>query len=119
MKIEKVTVNYRVLLKVHKVFSLWLHSLNNVLTKLKFIYSEKAQIFAKSPQWIFLLTCVVTVKFLVEILQNFVAFSEYMSFSILNLDLDKLIRLCWFGTFFLYGTKVKIPSDIKPPLLPS
>ena len=30
------------------------------------------------------LSCVVTVKFMVEILQNFVAFSEYMNFRFMS-----------------------------------
>ena len=44
---------------------------------LKFIYSEKATKFSE----IFLLSYVVPVKSKVKISQNFVAFSEYMSFK--------------------------------------
>ena len=46
---------------------------------LKFIYSEKATKFCKI--FTLLLTTVHTVKSKVKILQNFVAFSEYMNFS--------------------------------------
>ena len=46
---------------------------------LKFIYFEKATKFCKIST--LLLTTVHTVKSKVEILQNFVAFLEYMSFS--------------------------------------
>ena len=47
--------------------------------KLKFIYSEKATKFCEIST--LLLTTVHTVKSKVEILQNFVAFSEYMNFN--------------------------------------
>ena len=46
---------------------------------LRFIYSEKATIFFEIS--ILDLSYVVTVKSTVEILQNFVAFSEYMNFN--------------------------------------
>ena len=46
---------------------------------LKFIYSEKATKFCKISTLI--LSYVVPVKSKVEILQNFVAFSEYMNFT--------------------------------------
>ena len=45
---------------------------------LKFIYSEKATKSCEIST--LLLFCVVPVKSKVEILQNFVAFSEYMNF---------------------------------------
>ena len=45
----------------------------------KFIYSEKAKIFWEI--FILLLTTVHTGKSKVKILQNFVAFSEYMNFN--------------------------------------
>ena len=46
---------------------------------LKFIYSEKATIFCEiSTNY---LSYVLPVKYLVEISQNFVAFSEYMNFK--------------------------------------
>ena len=48
------------------------------IIKLKFIYSEKATTFCKIS--ILLLSYVVPVKSTGEILQNVVAFSEYMSF---------------------------------------
>ena len=48
---------------------------------LKFIYSEKATKFCKIST--LLLSFMVTVKSKVEILQNFVAFSEYMNFIII------------------------------------
>ena len=45
-----------------------------------------------------------------EISQNFVAFSEYMNFKQLGRDL---------GPFFWQWKKVKLLSDIKPPLEPT
>ena len=45
----------------------------------KFIYSEKATNFCEISTVD--LSCVVTVKSTVEILQNFVAYSEYMNFN--------------------------------------
>ena len=48
--------------------------------EVKFIYSEKATKFCKIST--LLLSYVVTVKSKVEILQTFVAFSEYMNFII-------------------------------------
>ena len=50
-----------------------------LLAVLKFIYSEKATKFCEISTLD--LSCVVTVKFTVEISQNFVAFSEYMNFT--------------------------------------
>ena len=50
-----------------------------VNSHLKFIYSEKATKFCEISTLI--LSYVVPVKSKVEILQNFVAFSEYMNFS--------------------------------------
>ena len=50
-----------------------------MLVFVKFIYSEKAAKFCKIST--LLLSFVVPVKSKVEILQNFVAFSEYMNFS--------------------------------------
>ena len=47
---------------------------------LKFIYSEKATKFCEIST--LLSSYVVSVKSKVEILQNFVAFSEYMNFNI-------------------------------------
>ena len=49
------------------------------LLVLKFIYSEKAENFCEIS--ILLLSYVVPVKIKVEILQNFVACSEYMNFK--------------------------------------
>ena len=46
--------------------------------EIKFIYSEKATKFCEIST--FLLSYVVPVKSKVEILQNFVAFSEYINF---------------------------------------
>ena len=46
---------------------------------LKFIYSEKAAKFYEISTVV--LSFVVPVKYIVQILQNFVAFSEYMSFK--------------------------------------
>ena len=47
--------------------------------EVKFIYSEKATQFCEIST--LLLTAVHTVESKVEILQNFVAFSEYMNFK--------------------------------------
>ena len=49
------------------------------LLQIKFIYSEKATIFCEISTED--LSYVVTVQSMVEILQNFVAFSEYMNFT--------------------------------------
>ena len=56
------------------------------ITVVKFTYSEKATKFCEIST--LLLTTVHTVKSKVEILQNFVAFSEYMNFK---------TYLVWFG----------------------
>ena len=47
---------------------------------LKFIYSEKAAKFYEISTVV--LSFVVPVKYIVQILQNFVAFSEYMNFKV-------------------------------------
>ena len=51
---------------------------------IKFVYSEKAAKFCEI--FTLLLSYVVPVKSKVNILQNFVAFSEYMNFISLNLN---------------------------------
>ena len=52
----------------------------NLLIKLKFIYSEKATIFCEiSTINLSYVYYVVTVKSMVEISQNFVAFSDFMN----------------------------------------
>ena len=51
-------------------------------TYLKFIYSEKATKFCNIST--LLLTVCTVVKSMVEISQNFVAFSEYMNFNIVR-----------------------------------
>ena len=51
--------------------------------------------------------CVVTVKSTVDILQNFVAFSEYMNFKV-NSDLEYL---------FWQRKNSSESSDLKPPLV--
>ena len=48
-------------------------------SKVKFIYSEKATNFCEISTVD--LSYVVTVKYLVEISQNFVAFSEYINYD--------------------------------------
>ena len=68
---------------------------------IKFIYSEKATKFCEiSTVDLFY---VVTVKSTVEISQNFVAFSEYMNFTVQRDSMN----LCWFLLaqyfFFLHG----------------
>ena len=60
-----------------------LQFLTNQLTLLKFIYSEKATNLCKISTVD--LSYVITVKFTLEISQNFVAFSEYMNFNWLQL----------------------------------
>ena len=55
-----------------------------VIERLKFIYSEKATKFWEIST--IDLSYVVTVKSTVEILQNFVAFSEYMNFKKVQLQ---------------------------------
>ena len=52
----------------------------NTIIVLKFIYSEKTENFCEI--FTFLLSYVVPVKCKVRILQNFVAFSEYMNFPV-------------------------------------
>ena len=52
---------------------------NTIMDDLKFIYSEKATKFCKI--FTLLLSYVVPVKSKVKILQNFVAFSEYLNFK--------------------------------------
>ena len=52
---------------------------NQFVDELKFIYSEKATKCCEISTLD--LSYVVTVKSTVEILQNFVAFSEYMNFT--------------------------------------
>ena len=51
----------------------------NFVTSLKFIYSEKDTKFGEISTLD--LSYVVPVKFTVEILQNFMSFSEYMNFK--------------------------------------
>ena len=61
----------------------------NLLTVIKFIYSEKATKFCEIST--LLLSYVVPVKSKVEISQNFVAFSEYMNFMThFNLSAESL-----------------------------
>ena len=61
-----------------KILFVWPFFLNRN-SLLKFIYSEKATKFCEI--YTLLLTTVHTVKSKVEILQNFVAFSEFMNFT--------------------------------------
>ena len=56
---------------------------------LKFLYSEKARTFCEISTVD--LSYVVTVKSTVEISQNFVAFSEYMNFTMMATLLKKYI----------------------------
>ena len=62
---------------------------------LQFIYSEATKFCEISP---ILLTTVYTLKSKVEILQNFVAFSEYMNFTLLKLFFTKI----WIATPPIY-----------------
>ena len=65
--------------EIYTILLFW--SIYTHLVVLKFIYSEKATNFCEISTVD--LSYVVTVKFTVEISQNFVAFSEYMNFSTL------------------------------------
>ena len=56
-----------------------MRNLYSVLVRLKFIYSKKATKFCEISA--LLLTVCIVAKSKVEILQNFVAFSEYMNFK--------------------------------------
>ena len=73
------------------------------MLKLKFTYSEKATKFCKIST--FLLSYVVPVKSKVEILQNFVAFSEYMNFNTKNFNFTSLfpLSLLFKFKFWLVG----------------
>ena len=53
--------------------------IGHIVNVLKFIYSEKATKFCEIFPLLF--TAVLTVKSKGKILQNFVAFSEYMNFK--------------------------------------
>ena len=48
----------------------------------------------------------------------FVAFSEYMNFTEKSKKFEFSEQGRGFAPFVGNGTKVKIPSEIKPPLLP-
>ena len=63
---------------------------------IKFIYSEKATKFCKI--FTLLLTVCTAVKSKVKILQNFVAFSEYMNFAMT------------FPSFSLAGSKILLTA---------
>ena len=72
---------------------------------LKLIYSEKATNFSKSPPFICPMYC--QSNNLVEISQNFVAFSEYMNFNfilVLEAGLIKTIKIS-FNRFFQWLVK--------------
>ena len=69
---------------------------------LKFIYSEKATKFYKIST--LLLSCVVPVESKVEILQNFVAFSEYTNF----------IYLIFNNSYVLENSRAGIASNALP-----
>ena len=60
------------------------------LPDLKFIYSEKATNVCKISTVDLL--CVVMVKSIVEISQNFVAFSEYMNFKRNQLSREHIVK---------------------------
>ena len=83
---------------------------------LKFIYSEKVTNFAKSSPY-FWLALHRKDKSKVKISQNFVAYSEYTNFTILNFStLTKKVENSDFIKYFLNGTKLKIPLESKSPL---
>ena len=58
-------------------------------TIVKFIYSEKASKFCKI--FTLLLSYEMAVKSMVKILQNFVAFSEYMNFTYVHIQVWLLL----------------------------
>ena len=58
---------------------------------LKFVYSEKATKFCDISTVD--LSYVVTIKSMVEILQNFVAFSEYMNFNNISVPASTSVKL--------------------------
>ena len=94
------------------------------MTYLKFIYSEKATKFCEI--FTLLLSYVVTVKSKVKISQNFVAFSEYMSFTKtedVNLMKENLfiicnIRMLAYGWFSEPNLIFKRLCCITPPPSP-
>ena len=61
------------------IISDWFKVTRKIILQLKFIYSEKATKFCEISS--LLLSYVVPAKSKVEILQNFVTFSEYMNFK--------------------------------------
>ena len=63
--------------------------INRPLTLIKFIYSEKAPLSTLD------LSCVVTVKFTMEILENFVAFSEVRIYELYKFEIKYIIQLTW------------------------
>ena len=61
-----------------------------ISSKLKFIYSEKATKVCKISTLL-----LSTIHTMVEIPQNFVAFSEYMNFSNVKINLEIFLKLLW------------------------
>ena len=74
---------------------------------LKFIYSEKATKFCEIfPLLLTQVTTVHTVKSKGKISQNFVAFSEYMNFTLITPTLPNVIDNIKFYQLFLTDFKI-------------
>ena len=79
----------------------WLQKLG-MIEIIKIIYSEKAKKFCEI--FTLLLPYLVPVKIKVKILQNFVAFSEYMNFKVLTLKIQiSKIWNTWHCQFSKYS----------------
>ena len=78
-----------------KSFKFFIAHLKTQKPVLKFIYSEKAKNFCKISTVD--LSYVVTVKSTVEILQNIVAFSEYINFTIIEILKFCRIVVRWYA----------------------
>ena len=71
-----------------------------ILFELKFIYSEKATYFCEI--WTVDFSYVITVKSMVEMSQNFMAFSEYINFTCVYLqEVCKSYILCSMCTYYV------------------
>ena len=81
----------------------------------KFIYSEKARKFCEIST--LLLTVCTAVKSKVEILKNFVAFSEYMNFTKFMIDCKKEAIFSWFFIWYYFQLKNACLGDPVPNLV--
>ena len=99
---------------VHIVTGLQIYKKGHFL--LKFIYSEKATKFCEI--FTLLLTTVHTVKSKVNISQNFVAFSEYMNFTITTKQKQSPCPYMFRQSWWLAWSMIQfIPSKSLHPLL--